>query len=546
MPIPPASKEAITRALEQFDRESRDQMGDWEANRNFDYALVFDGRRYPPKEIISIATGAPTSTFSGGAEANGYLQNLGFPVIGLRVSQNSESAQTLWTTFVSWAVRFYERADFATNERDYKLLVAERVSETRRALEENAADWLEKLRFAFGPPNNLTPWQVHDRFLRWAATSRDTTFESLRAAWQSHRSPEERVDAFLNILPNAVVSGPGQRLALASFLQAAMDAKAFPIYRPDPVRAAYRLVRYDSEVRTATGGQWYQHFLSFLERFRAEAERRGLHIADLLDAQSLVWTVVHTPPPADWPLADQQALTAYRGGLGNEEPDFRGAIVAVLDGYETARESAGFSGGHPILTAFKTATQSLQTSSSLNPYPHVVVRYSAGQGNWAKVPWIALMDDRVTRTTQQGLYCVYLFSEDLSGVYLTLNQGVTAPRRDLGPKAGREFLRATVATMRARVGQELSDAGFSVDDGIDLQSSTTLGSDYEASTIAYKYYPHHDVPGPAQLAKDLDALLEAYEGKVVPPEQAEADLAVVASEFSAALVKSSRRIRSAA
>lgn len=511
-------------------------MGDWETNGNFEYALVFKGRRYPPKEIISMATGAPASTFSGGLEANSYLERLGFEIYPLR-SRQAESIATPWDTFVSWAARFYARPDFAINERDYKLVVADRLSEARQAVEVDAGDWFERLRHAFGPPNNLTPWQVHDRFLKWASDSREGALDSLKAAWRGQQGPADRVDAFLAALPSAVVAGPGQRVALASFLQSAMSAREYPIYRPEPVRTAYRLVHYEPETRTASGGEWYEHFLGFLEDFRTEAEKRGVHIADRLDAQSLVWTVVHTPPPADWPAADQRELTLFRAGTSRDAGDFRGAILTILAGYKTARDSAAFSGDHPIFATFKTATQSLQASGGVSRYPHIAVSYSAGQGNWAKVPWIALMDDRVTRSTQQGLYCVYLFAEDLSGLYLTLNQGVTEPTRRLGTRGGRESLRSVVASVRPRVTDRLSTAGFSVDDGIDLRSSTNLGSGYEASTIAYKYYPHRDVPTDEQLAKDLEVLLDVYENKVVPTDQPDVDLAVVASEFSAALIE---------
>jgi len=81
---------------------------------------------------------------------------------------------------------------------------------------------------------------------------------------------------------------------------------------------------------------------------------------------------------------------------------------------------------------------------------HLKVEWSAGVGRWAKIPWIALMDRRETTTTQQGVYCVYLFREDMSGVYLTLNQGVNKVIKELGPesrtgrlcKKGRETLAA--------------------------------------------------------------------------------------------------------
>ena len=46
-----------------------------------------------------------------------------------------------------------------------------------------------------------------------------------------------------------------------------------------------------------------------------------------------------------------------------------------------------------------------------------------GKGQWATVPWIAVLDKNLTTTVSKGVYIVYLFCADGSGVYLTLNQG---------------------------------------------------------------------------------------------------------------------------
>ena len=54
-----------------------------------------------------------------------------------------------------------------------------------------------------------------------------------------------------------------------------------------------------------------------------------------------------------------------------------------------------------------------------------VVTGSIGQGNWAAVPWLAIMNKDITKSTQSGYYIVYLFSEDMERLYLTLAQGVT-------------------------------------------------------------------------------------------------------------------------
>jgi hypothetical protein len=45
------------------------------------FAVMIDGRPYPPKAIISLATGLPVSGFSGGIESNRWLAKRGFDVV---------------------------------------------------------------------------------------------------------------------------------------------------------------------------------------------------------------------------------------------------------------------------------------------------------------------------------------------------------------------------------------------------------------------------------------------------------------------------------
>jgi len=50
------------------------------------YDLIYQGRRYPPKYVVSLAaryaTGRelPSQAFNGGSETNGFLENLGFDI----------------------------------------------------------------------------------------------------------------------------------------------------------------------------------------------------------------------------------------------------------------------------------------------------------------------------------------------------------------------------------------------------------------------------------------------------------------------------------
>ena len=50
---------------------------------------------------------------------------------------------------------------------------------------------------------------------------------------------------------------------------------------------------------------------------------------------------------------------------------------------------------------------------------------SMGRGNKTEFPWVSILNSRVTTTTQKGIYMVFLFKKDMSGFYLSLNQGIT-------------------------------------------------------------------------------------------------------------------------
>jgi 5-methylcytosine-specific restriction protein A len=75
--------------MERFDSELRDtpEWTDWEQNRAHRYAIERDGRRYPVKQIVSMATGAPVSDFSGGqatGDANQFITSRGLAIVELR------------------------------------------------------------------------------------------------------------------------------------------------------------------------------------------------------------------------------------------------------------------------------------------------------------------------------------------------------------------------------------------------------------------------------------------------------------------------------
>ena len=75
--IPDVTADKLIEAMDRFDTDLRHtkKFSNWEEKRNQLYAVVRDGKRYPPKEIISSATGLPVKEFRGGegpTGANGY------------------------------------------------------------------------------------------------------------------------------------------------------------------------------------------------------------------------------------------------------------------------------------------------------------------------------------------------------------------------------------------------------------------------------------------------------------------------------------------
>jgi hypothetical protein len=181
----------------------------------------------------------------------------------------------------------------------------------------------------------------------------------------------------------------------------------------------------------------------------------------------------------------------------------------ILEGYQEARHSP-FGAGSPMFKLFKDLQEAGRSASVMQAFPRIRVTAGAGMGVWARVPWLAFLDDRETTSIQKGVYVVYLFREDMSGVYLTLNQGVLTVVEDQGRAAGRRTLRTKGDTIRQNL-SDLATSGFSCDDRIDLRTDGNLGLDYEAATIAYKFYPAGDVPEDDALFADLRVALQAYD-----------------------------------
>jgi len=183
-------------------------------------------------------------------------------------------------------------------------------------------------------------------------------------------------------------------------------------------------------------------------------------------------------------------------------------LEQLLTVYPSFRSTVAFGQHEQLKNVLNRLRSSVEALPALREHPRVRVSWSVGQGDFARIPWIALMDERETTSTQRGIYCAFLFSEDMSGVYLTLIQGATTTVDESGRMEARRILRQQAEAMREIVRPQLQS--FSLNNDLDLHTDGVLGQDYEASTIAYRHYSTGAVPEDAALNDDIDQLLTAY------------------------------------
>lgn len=182
----------------------------------------------------------------------------------------------------------------------------------------------------------------------------------------------------------------------------------------------------------------------------------------------------------------------------------REVLVRILTDYPRARSEPYE--GHALASFIRDDTAEAVRAILRPHYPELIVKGSAGAGNWADVPWIAVFDPKVTESATRGYYVVYLFSADGADVHLSLNQGATAVRDEFKAKAP-EVLGQRAALMRRR----LSDFGADLPaTAIMLRSLNQLPRDYEAGHALGRTYNVEAMPDDAALAADLLLAAKAY------------------------------------
>ncbi|MFA4951365.1 MrcB family domain-containing protein [Brevundimonas sp.] len=195
-------------------------------------------------------------------------------------------------------------------------------------------------------------------------------------------------------------------------------------------------------------------------------------------------------------------------------------LASAISQLEKARKQP-FETVPELWETMTTVVELLDALPSVKSRPQIFAKWSLGKGVWAKVPWIALMNRNVTTSTQEGLYVVFLVAEDLSRIYLTLNQGMTQLVKLNGEAGAVRILRERASAYRAAV-SELASHGFTLSDQIDLKTDNSRAKNYQPSTIAFAEFAIDHLPTNEALEAFLEPLLAAYD-RLVDAEDGDAE-----------------------
>jgi 5-methylcytosine-specific restriction protein B len=281
-----------------------------------------------------------------------------------------------WAAALRWAELVLAAPEFDADERDYKLVVAERMRAAREAVA-NRDEWLTALRSAFERPNNMTHWQYeHGPFLSWCDEEPEAARRFLDRLWANDTPTQQDLNEALAELPFNVLGSPAARLTLTSVLLFATDVTRFPPYRARAVMKFLRLVGADlgeefppfaeegatpEQLAAALGvdgkrvrdflraefpraaaekgsawrlseeqasvvvarftnaeaadlGDRYVAFLTSLDELRIRMMARGVTMRDRLDAQGVMWWLATSPPAGSWSDQEKAEFLAWQQG----------------------------------------------------------------------------------------------------------------------------------------------------------------------------------------------------------------------------------------
>lgn len=226
------------------------------------------------------------------------------------------------------------------------------------------------------------------------------------------------------------------------------------------------------------------------------AKRRTGNLLDWLEQVGLI--------NDEWIPVEQYAKDDGEKG-GSMNSNLREKFLTVMNEYLQARTERF--AGHKMGSFVRNEMTTEITRLPFIDHSQYVVTGSVGQGNWAAVPWLAIMNKDITTSTQRGYYIVYLFSEDMERLYLTLAQGVTETTKEEMQKIKEEIREQIHMSQKVKKDDEI------------FLGTSPKAKGYANSTAAYIAYDVNKMPSEKELVEDLEEMLRYYEGFIAYKEE---------------------------
>ncbi len=131
---------------------------------------------------------------------------------------------------------------------------------------------------------------------------------------------------------------------------------------------------------------------------------------------------------------------------------------------------------------------------------------ACGKGAKSASPYIAILDRSITTSVQRGIYVDFIFKSDMSGFYLTIDQGITNIKEKYGNKIAKEKAQQAADYFRSKI-TDLK--GFEAGLVSGHAKSGSLEEGYENTRVIAKYYKANNYTN-EELIKDLQDIMIIY------------------------------------
>lgn len=188
----------------------------------------------------------------------------------------------------------------------------------------------------------------------------------------------------------------------------------------------------------------------------------------------------------------------------------RSYLIRVLRNFNEVKRTKF--AGHPLAAFLRNEFPNYLKNLTTNPDDYTFAG-SAGRGTWTYSPWVAVLDSKITNSVQRGFYVVYLFREDMKGVYLSINQGTIKllnANKHLKDKEVRtqDTLKSRAVKYRKKINPNITkDLLEEIDLGV---VKSKYGNYYEAGNICAKYYSLNNMPSEEVLEYDFKKFMDLY------------------------------------